>query len=82
MAKREIYFKIFDLKDRQVLVMRDFDNEETPSKPLMVISFFEKGLKLNIKIGFEKEKDRNKSFNDLNEKNVQGIIANVLKEFK
>lgn len=51
---KEVNFRIIELPTHQVLLTKDFDDDEE-SKPLLTITFFLEGVKINQKLGYDEE---------------------------
>lgn len=79
--KKEINFRIIELPKHQVLLTKDFDEDEE-SSPLLVITFFISGVKVSQKMGYADEKKRDKYFNECAPETVQSIVDNTIKMFK
>jgi len=76
--KKEINFRIIELPTHQVLLSKDFDNEEEDSKPLLVITIFCDCVKFNNKLGYEDEEKRNDVFDKFTEKQAEAFLKGVL----
>lgn len=76
--EREINFRIIELPTHQILLTKDFDEDED-SKPLLVITIFCEGTKFNHKLGYEDEEKRNDIFNKFTEEQADVFLESVLK---
>ena len=74
--QKEINFRIIELEHHQVLVSKDFDEDED-DKPLLVLTVFIAGLKCNQKFGFDTETDRDNNFNTFSAEQAEKIIKSV-----
>lgn len=71
---REINFRIIELPERQVLLTKDFDEDEI----ILSVSFFLGGVKAVMSLGYESEDSRDKLFNDFTEEMAQDFVNNYL----
>lgn len=74
---KEINFRIIELPTHQVLLTRDFDNEED-DKPLLTLTFFVDDVKISQKLGYGDEKTRDEIFNSLTEEQAQTFLDNII----
>lgn len=68
---KELNFRIVELEASQVLVMKDFDEDDIP---LLCIVFFVEGAKVSQKLGFEDEGKRDYLFESIEDSQVQRIV--------
>jgi hypothetical protein len=78
---KEINFRIIELPTHQILLSKDFDDEEDEGKELLVITLFIEGVKVAQKFGYNEEKTRNKVFNELTDEQAQQALNNALQLF-
>lgn len=74
---KEINFRIIELSEHQVLLMKDFDEEED-DKPLLVITFFLDGVKLNLKLGYDTDSRRDDAFLSFTEEQAASFINTLI----
>jgi len=77
---KEVNFKIVEIPTHQVLLTKDFD-EDNDDQPLMVVSFFIDGMKVSMKLGYKTEDIRNQMFDEFGETNAQGIVDKIISQF-
>ena len=77
---KEVNFRIIELPTHQVLLTKDFDDDEE-SKPLLTITFFLEGVKVNQKLGYDDEVKRDEMFNKVTDEQVQKTLDNALAMF-
>lgn len=75
---KEINFKIIELPTHQVLIQKDFDNDDNDESDLMVITFYLDGIKVKHSYGYEDSIIRDKVFNEVTEDAVQSLINNAI----
>lgn len=80
MAKKEINFKIIELPTHQVLVSKDFDDDDD-STPLMKASVFIKGVKAVQKFGYKNKKDRDSAFNKFTYVEASSMLEALIEMF-
>lgn len=78
---KEINFKIIDLPTHQILIQKDFENEEKEDLLFCAITFFFDGIKINIRLNYNTEEERNQYFDQFNEEEAQQILNNIKAEF-
>lgn len=78
---KEINFKIIELEEYQVLLSKDYDEDEE-STPMLTITFFVYGIKAYLKLRYNKEKGRDKHFENFNEVDAQLIVNETVKMIK
>ena len=77
---KEVNFRIIELPTHQVLLTKDFDDDEE-SKPLLTITFFLEGVKFNQKLGYDDEVKRDEMFEKVTDEQVQKTLDNALAMF-
>lgn len=77
---KEVNFRIIELPTHQVLLTKDFDDDEE-SKPLLTITFFLEGVKVNQKLGYDDEAKRDEMFDKVTAEQVQKTLDNALAMF-
>lgn len=77
---KQVNFRIIELPTHQVLLTKDFDDDEE-SKPLLTITFFLEGIKVNQKLGYDDEAKRDEMFEKVNDEQVQKTLDNALAMF-
>ncbi|MES2382497.1 MAG: hypothetical protein V4538_15725 [Bacteroidota bacterium] len=76
--KKQISFRIIELPTHQVLVSKDFDQDEN-DKPLLVLTFNLDGLIMSVKMGYDNETDRDKYFDTISEETAQTFLNDFIK---
>jgi len=74
---KEINFRIIELLTHQVLIQKDWDEDED-SSPLVVVTFYIDGVKVSQKLGYTDEKSRDKVFETFTDLQVQTMLSNIL----
>ena len=77
---KKVDFRIIELPTHQVLLTKDFDDDEE-SKPLLTIIFFLEGVKINQKLGYDDEAKRDEMFDKVTHEQVQKTLDNALAMF-
>lgn len=77
---KEIKFRIIELPTHQVLLTKDFDDED--STLLIVVTFFLDGMKANLKLGYDSEEKRNEMFSSITEKKAQEFLDSIKEQFE
>ena len=77
---KQVNFRIIELPTHQVLLTKDFDDDEE-SKPLLTITFFLEGVKVNQKLGYDDEAKRDEMFDKVTDEQVQKTLDNALAIF-
>lgn len=77
---KQVNFRIIELPTHQVLLTKDFDDDEE-SKPLLTITFFLEGVKVNQKLGYDDEAKRDEMFDKVTAEQVQKTLDNALAMF-
>jgi hypothetical protein len=75
---KTIYFRIIELPTHQVLITKDFDNDQDDAKFLVVISFFLDGVKADLKLNYSSEGKRDNIFDDISDEQVQKTVDNAI----
>jgi len=78
---KEINFRIIELENHQVLLQKDFDNEDDELKDLLIVTFYLEGIKVTNSYGYENEQNRDNLFNNLTNEQAQSIVSNSLNMF-
>ena len=77
---KQVNFRIIELPTHQVLLTKDFDDDEE-SKPLLTITFFLEGVKVNQKLGYYDEAKRDEMFEKVTDEQAQKTLDNALAMF-
>lgn len=77
---KEVNFRIIELPTHQVLLTKDFDEDE--DNPLLIITFFLDGVRVNQKLGYDNESKRDEMFDKVTAEQVQKTLDNSLAIFK
>ena len=77
---KQVNFRIIELPTHQVLLTKDFDDDEE-SKPLLTITFFLEGVKANQKLGYYDEAKRDEMFEKVTDEQAQKTLDNALAMF-
>lgn len=77
---KQVNFRIIELPTHQVLLTKDFDDDEE-SKPLLTITFFLEGVKVNQKLGYDDEAKRDQMFDKVTDEQLQKTLDNALAMF-
>lgn len=72
---KETNFKIIELPTHQVLLTKDFDNEDEDSKPVLSITFFLEGVKVCQTLGFKEDSERDEAFDNFSEEKAQELLS-------
>lgn len=75
---KTIHFRIIELSKYQVLITKDFDNEQDDAEFLVVISFFLNGLKADLKLNYSSEEKRDNIFDNISSEQVQRTVDNSI----
>ena len=62
---KKTHFRIIELPTYQVLLTKDFDNEQDESEFLLVISFFFDVVKADLKLNYSDEEKRDNIFDNI-----------------
>jgi len=76
---KEINFRIIELPTHQILISKDFDEEE--EKELLIITFFIDNVKVTQKMGYNDKAKRDEVFEKVTDEQAQKTLNNVLKLF-
>lgn len=74
---KDIFFKIIELPNHQVLVAKDFDQEDDDA-PVVAVTFHLDGVKVTQKFGYAEEAKRDAAFEQFTDKDAQSIIDGML----
>lgn len=77
---KEVNFRIIELPTHQVLLTKDFDDDEEGS-PLLTVTFFLDGVKVSQKLGYSEEEKRDKIFAEFKDEQAQTMLDNTLTMF-
>ncbi len=77
---KEINFRIIELQTHQVLLTKDFDQDDE-SKVLITVTFFLEGAKVIQKLGYSEEETRNEIFDKFTDAQAQTMLDNTLEMF-
>jgi hypothetical protein len=77
---KEVNFRIIELPTHQVLLTKDFDDDEENSR-LLTVTFFLEGIKVSQKFGYSDEEKRDEIFVDFTDENAQKMLNNTLAMF-
>lgn len=77
---KQINFRIIELPDYQVLLTKDYD-EENDAAPLLGFSFFTDDVKITHDLGYKSEITRNEIFESMTEEQAQTLINHILALF-
>ncbi len=75
---KEIHFRIIELPTHQVLITKDFDNDQDDAEFLVVISFFLDGVKADLKLNYSSEENRDNIFDNISAEQVQKTVDNAI----
>lgn len=78
MKEKEVNFRIIELPTHQVLLTKDFDNENDEAGLLLVITVFLDGVKVDLKLNYKDEEVRNRLFLEMTEVMAQSFLDNVI----
>ena len=76
---KEVKVRIIELPTHQILLTKDFDDDE--SKPLLTISFFLEGVKVNQKFVYEDEAKIDEIFDKVTDEQAQKTLDYALALF-
>ena len=74
---KTIHFRIIELPSYQVLLTKDFDNEQDDASFLAVISFFLENVKVELKLNYKTEEKRDNIFDSITAEQVQKTVDNA-----
>lgn len=72
-------FRLLEVADIQVLIMKDFDEEENVSPYNIKVIFFIDGMKATHKYYYKKVAKRNEMFDSVDAKTLSTIVENAKK---
>lgn len=79
---KEIYFKIIDLPEHQILIEKDFDNEEDEGSFLVTITFYVDDVKIKNSYGYSDKDLRDITFNSISIDQVSKLLEKHIEMFK
>jgi len=80
---KEINFRIIELPTHQVLLQKDFSNdEEQEENDLLLVVFYINGVKCQYSYGYEDTETRDKVFLSITNEQAQNTLDNALKMFE
>ena len=74
---KTIHFRIIELPNYQILLTKDFDNEQDDASFLAVISFFLENVKVELKLNYKTEEKRDNIFDSITAEQVQKTVDNA-----
>lgn len=75
---KEVKFRIIELPTHQILLTKDFDNENDDASLLLVITLFLDGVKADLKLNYKDEEKRDRIFLEMTEDKAQGFLDNIM----
>lgn len=75
---KEVKFRIIELPTHQILLTKDFDNEDDDSMLLLVLTVFLDGVKVDLKLNYKDEEVRDRLFLEMTEVRAQSFLDNVI----
>ena len=75
---KNLHFRIIELPLHQVLLTKDFDNDQSDAEFLVVISFFVENMKVDLKLNYSSEEKRDNIFNSISPEQVQKTVDNAV----
>ena len=75
---KNTFAKLFELKNHQVVLYKDFNSEEDEYN-IHVISQLQSGVMMSTKLSYKDENDRDKFFNSLSESDADQLLNKFLK---
>lgn len=75
------HFRIVELPEYQVLLTKDFDNEEALPMPLLTFSFFVEGAKADFSLRYSLEEKRDELFETLSNEEVENIAERIIVQY-
>ena len=76
---KEIKFRIIELPTHQVLLMKDFNNDENDEDAyLMCFIVFQEGVKMTQTLGYASEEMRDKMFIKVSDEHAQTTVNSIL----
>lgn len=77
----ELNFRIVETPSHQVLLQKDFDNEDEENYYVLEIVFFINGIKASQKMSFNSEEKRNNAFDKMSNELIFKIVEQTQKMF-
>jgi len=74
---KKTHFRIIELENYQVLLTKDFDNENEYA-PVLSLTFFLDGVKIIQSMGYSDEEKRDKMFLDFTDESGQNIVNSTI----
>ena len=74
---KNLHFRIIELPLHQVLLTKDFDNDQSDAEFLVVICFFVENMKVDLKLNYSSEEKRDNIFNSISPEQVQKTVDNA-----
>jgi len=78
---KKTYFRIVELPTHQILVEKDFDNENEEDQFLVTVTFHNKGVKVKNSYGYSDEDLRDIMFEKITDEQLQKSLNDTLKLF-
>lgn len=78
---KENYFRIAELPTHQILIEKDFDNENEEDPFLVTVTFHNKGVKVKNSYGYSNEYLRDTMFEKITDEQLQKSLKDTLKLF-
>ncbi len=75
------FAKLFDLPEHQVIVAKDFSNEDEEMEGQLVVTTFIDSVKVQMKYGFEKLADRDQAFEKYDRAAAEKLISSSINLF-
>lgn len=79
MSEKITYFRIIELPTHQVLVTKDWNDDEDP---IISVTFFLEGMKITQSLGYTEAEKRDGAFDKFNDKYAQAMLDMVLSAMK
>lgn len=79
---KEINFRIIELSDYQVLIMKDFDNDDDENGDTIVMTAFVDGVKVSNTYGYDSRGKRDMAFDEITEDMAKGFVRAAKNMFK
>ena len=77
---KELKFRIIELPTHQMLLTKDFDNENDDASLLLVLTLFSDGVKVDLKLNYNSEEVRDRIFKEMSQDKAQLFLDNVLSQ--
>lgn len=79
MSDKQTHFRIIELPTHQVLITKDWDDDE---HPIVSVTFFLDGMKITQSLGYTELEKRDSAFESFNDAHAQGFLDFVLSAMK